>query len=260
MNQEELDNIWNKIRKIMALQESATKIGEEGEAQAAAAAITRLLLKYDLSMEDIPNGEKIKNRVVLRDITFKVPYDNLQWYSFMIGIVCTENSCQHLLGWKYDGKKMVRCHKVVGREKNVEIVLYLISFLSNHFLAAAKRSRRNPDKKLFVHNRQIFLQTDVPVQVYMKSFLLGCVFGLERKLEEEKKAFSTSEITALTIRTSKEIEDFFEQENMQIANARKTSIKSLDPVSFSKGKQVGRNTDFVKGLGEHKEEEYFINR
>lgn len=69
---ENLDKIWEKIRKIAALKQSATEIGEEGEAQAAAAAISCILLKYDLSLDDIPEKDKAKNKVCLRDIDFKI--------------------------------------------------------------------------------------------------------------------------------------------------------------------------------------------
>lgn len=240
---ENLDKIWEKIRKIAALKQSATEIGEEGEAQAAAAAISCILLKYDLSLDDIPEKDKAKNKVCLRDIDFKISYDNLQWYTHLINVLCRENSCQHLLGWKYDQHKYVRYHKVVGREKNVEIVLYLISFLSNHFLSAA-RTR----KKKVCSNQILFQQKSLSTQQYMKSFLLGCVFGLEQKIEIEKKDFSASAVTALSVRSTQEIEDFYEQEHMTIGTARKTTFKTLDVSSFIEGKEVGENTEINHGI------------
>ena len=235
MAKEDLNKIWDKIRKISALKQSATEIGEEGEAQAAAAAITRLLLKYDLSLDDIPDEEKTKNKIVLRDIDFRVSYDNLQWFSFLIGSVCNANSCQHFTGVKMSDKnKIVKVHKVVGREKNVEIVLYLVSFLSNHFLSAARKKRK--------------ISSYSSVQLFMKSFLLGCVFGLTKKLEQEKKSFTESEVTALTVRTSQEIDDFFKEQNLRITDGRKSTIRELDPSSFSDGVEVGKNTEISQGL------------
>ena len=235
MASEDLNKIWDKIRKISALKQSATEIGEEGEAQAAAAAITRLLLKYDLSLDDIPDEEKAKNKIVLRDIDFKVSYDNLQWFSFLIGTVCDANSCQHMTGKKISEKnKIVKVHKVVGREKNVEIVLYLVSFLSNHFLSAARKKRK--------------ISSYSSVQLFMKSFLLGCVYGLSTKFAQEKESFAKSDVTALALRTSQEIDKFFEEQNFRITDSRKSTIRQLDPDSFSGGVEVGKNTEISQGL------------
>ena len=41
------DKILEKLRKLMNLKESATALGNEGEANAAAAGITRLLMEYN---------------------------------------------------------------------------------------------------------------------------------------------------------------------------------------------------------------------
>lgn len=43
------DKILQKLRKLMNLKESAAAVGNVGEANAAAAGITRLLLEYNLS-------------------------------------------------------------------------------------------------------------------------------------------------------------------------------------------------------------------
>ena len=44
------DKILEKLRKLMNLKESATALGNEGEANAAAAGITRLLMEYNLTL------------------------------------------------------------------------------------------------------------------------------------------------------------------------------------------------------------------
>ena len=43
------EKITERIRKLIRLKESATQIGSEGEAHAAAAAVHRLLMEYNLS-------------------------------------------------------------------------------------------------------------------------------------------------------------------------------------------------------------------
>ena len=60
----DLSRILEKLRKLMDLKESATQCGEFGEANAAAAGITRLLREYDLTMQDIPSDRKKKTRLI----------------------------------------------------------------------------------------------------------------------------------------------------------------------------------------------------
>lgn len=65
------DKILEKLRKLMNLKESATALGNEGEANAAAAGITRLLMEYNLTENDIPEQEKLENPIVSEEIPFK---------------------------------------------------------------------------------------------------------------------------------------------------------------------------------------------
>ena len=58
METEVPDKIVEKLKKLMRLQEGAKKIGSEGEANAAAAAISRLLTQYNLSLMDIDPEER----------------------------------------------------------------------------------------------------------------------------------------------------------------------------------------------------------
>ena len=48
------EKITERIRKLIRLKESATQIGSEGEAHAAAAAVHRLLMEYNLSLLALP--------------------------------------------------------------------------------------------------------------------------------------------------------------------------------------------------------------
>lgn len=66
------DKILEKLRKLMNLKESATALGNEGEANAAAAGITRLLMEYNLTENDIPEQEKLENPIVSEEIPFKI--------------------------------------------------------------------------------------------------------------------------------------------------------------------------------------------
>ena len=73
-NEEKLQRILDKLRKLMDLQSSARSIGNEGEANAAAAGISRLLKEYDLTLEDIPAEARPQNPVDLEEIPYRFNY------------------------------------------------------------------------------------------------------------------------------------------------------------------------------------------
>lgn len=58
VSNKKLQNIVNKLRKLQNLYEGAKEINSEGEANAAAAAIQRLLTQYNLSMDEVGQEEE----------------------------------------------------------------------------------------------------------------------------------------------------------------------------------------------------------
>lgn len=135
-NNEKIKSILEKLRKLMNLKESATLCGEMGEANAAAAGITRLLREYDLTLADIPAEEKALEPVDVEDITFRFQYMNMPWYWELLDAVAKYNNASIIRTRKYDacGKVEQTIYRVVGRQKNREIVLYLVSFLAHRFI------------------------------------------------------------------------------------------------------------------------------
>ena len=53
---EKQKKLYDKLRKLLALKDSALEVGSIGEAEAAAAAVQRLLREYNLSEDEIPIG------------------------------------------------------------------------------------------------------------------------------------------------------------------------------------------------------------
>ena len=165
------DKILEKLRKLMNLKESAKALGNEGEAHAAAG-IARLLMEYNLSEEDIPEQEKLENPVIAEEIPYKVEMSNCVWYNFLVSTVCEYNMCRSLIVSRPKNYRMVRDKfQIIGRKKNVEVVLYLISFLAHQFVIIGKR--KYPNYKYECIRK--YGITPKTLAMYMKSFLYGCV-------------------------------------------------------------------------------------
>ena len=86
-----IQKILEKLRKLMDLKASATECGNLGEAHAAAAGITRLLKLYDLTLQDIPDGQKALDPVDIEDVPFRFTYRQFRWYWALLDTVAAHN-------------------------------------------------------------------------------------------------------------------------------------------------------------------------
>lgn len=236
------DKILEKLRKLMNLKESATALGNEGEANAAAAGITRLLMEYNLTENDIPEQEKLENPIVSEEIPFKMDI-NGRWYSDLVSVICEYNMCRCLIISKFNNGRRKRSEfEIIGRKKNVEVVLYLISFLSHQFITIGKRNyveyKHDCVWKYGKYPKSLIM--------YLKSFLYGCVIGLSEKLDESKKTLETeNNITALVRTTEGEIDDFLK--GQKIGKARE-SKSDIDALCAMRGIEIGKNVEICKGI------------
>jgi hypothetical protein len=240
---ENLARILEKLRKLMDLKESAIQCGEFGEANAAAAGITRLLREYDLTMQDIPSEQKEKDPVDMEIIPFKFMYMNFPWYWNLLNTIAHYNNARIILHRHFDtqGKVDEQFYKVIGRKKNREIVLYLISFLCHQFIRLGQKAY--PKWKYQTMHRTGL--TPANRTTFMKSYLIGCVFGLDDKLESEQKAASSEKLTALIKVNKAEIDAFIK--DMNVKKARQKDIHGIDTVMVM-GLETGRNVSLHEGL------------
>ena len=124
----------------MDLKVSATECGELGEANAAAAGITRLLREYDLTLQDIPAEQKVLDPVDIEDVPFRFTYSQHKWYWVLQDVIARHNSCEIIRSRMSSGGKTIETsYKVVGRKQHREVVLYLISFCAHQFITIGKR-------------------------------------------------------------------------------------------------------------------------
>lgn len=237
------DKILNKLRKLMNLKESAAELGNEGEANAAAAGITRLLLEYNLTENDIPDQEKLENPVISEKVPVKAEISG-SWYGYLIKIVCEYNMCRCLATRtpNYNGRLQCNGYMLVGRKKNVEVVMYLILFLVNQFISIGKHNYAQ-------YKSECILKYGVPPKsliMYLRSFLYGCVIGLAKKFENEKKAMEKeTNITALACTSKSEIDDFLK--DVKTTKGRKSKAE-VDALCVSQGIKVGKNIEIHRGV------------
>lgn len=237
-----LEHILNKLRKLMDLQNSARECGEEGEANAAAAGISRLLAEYDLTLQDIPDEAKPIDPVDIERIEYRFKYSQHRWYWNLLDVVAKHNNCTIIRTREFMGKSMQdKYYQVIGRKKNREVVLYLISFLVHRFIHIGRT--RYPQWKL-KHIRET--GTAAPAMgEFMKDFLTGCVVGLNEKLEQEKKKLPQEKMNALVLSNRTAIEDFMKDMNIKTSRSRSSE---MDERILAEGYKEGLNININPGL------------
>lgn len=237
------EHIIEKIRKLMSLQESAKELGNEGEANAAAAGISRLLMEYDLLLEDVDDLKKKDSPIGHDLVEVRVDYITAgHWFENLIAVLCSHNRCLSL-------KSNRNRFEIVGRKENRTVVLYLISFLSEKFIRIGRRNY--PEWKY-----KYILRTGItppPLATYMKSFLTGCTWGLDEKLTEEMQVCNTDAVTALTKNYLEENKSYVEEEFNLCKGKRQRSI-TLDHEITEEGRKTGRNVEINRGITSEKTE------
>lgn len=242
---EHIEKILQKLRKLMNLKESATALGNTGEANAAAAGITRLLMEYNLSEKDIPEQEKIENPIIAEEIPYRSKFEQGKWYSYLVEIVCKYNMCRMLVvsERKPSTGKLSRSNfEIIGRKKNVEVVLYLISFLAFQFVSIGRT--QYPTYRMDCIRKRG--QLPLTEKKFLKSFLIGCVIGLEDKfLKDRSETINAETVKALTLSSETEIDDFLSGE--EIGHTRSYQ-PAIDKLAAKQGLKIGMNININKAI------------
>ena len=236
-NNEKLNAIQAKLRKLQKMYEGAKSINSEGEAAAAAAAIQRILTEYNLTMDEI-GVEPEKNAVIhTEESGFTFRSIGGQWQQKLYSVLCKYNFCRcFMYGGTY--KRLL----LVGTEANLEVVKWMEDVLSRKYVELSVSSWKE-----FIKTEEYARQNPkMSKDRYQRNFLLGCCSGLSDKLYAERKqdeedAEIGSKVNALVLRHNAAIEEY-------VGNTwgkTRTSHRSESNFYSARhaGYQAGRNTN-----------------
>lgn len=235
MEKEIPDKILDKIRKLIRLKESAKKIGSEGEANAAAAAVNRLLTEYNLSLMEVAEEAGTASALTVSEslkISYQDTYGNI-WKRDLLRIISEYNYCQILL---YSGST----HMVVlGTKENASVVIALFNYLRSAFkhLAADRHSE-------FIKGKRGYYCTQKFKKSYIRSYLLGCCTGLRKQYQNMVK---TSQETGLILCHKKLIKDYLD--TLSLVTRKPVKTKSITNYSaYNTGYTDGKNINLNKQI------------
>lgn len=247
MNNEEKEKIIEKIQKLLRLKDKTTS---EGEAYAAACGVHRLLTKYNLSMEDIPqedNEQQAKLKIKKTDF---FSYSSIYgvWKRNLLANICHYNFCKCLCNTY---SKEVR---IVGEEQNVAIVRQLYDYLSTVFLRLANERY---EEMCLAGIKKEALEMGITLQRARKSYIIqlrkkkfykSYLRGVNAGLDEQFLAMQpTSDEKALMVVHTQAIDDFLKSDSdftgKNIANRHSDDDKDMEAlgVGYNDGMSISLN-------------------
>lgn len=253
MSERVSQELIEKIKKIQALAEK----GSMGEAENAAAMLSRLLVKHNLTLADIPKDDARYQGIGYNTMD---GHDIGSWRAELMYQLAKHHFCQIIAYNTTDGIKWV----LVGKKANQDVVRQMYEWLEEQIdrlgseeLIKAKttppenvipvtptslfsyiRLEREEDDRLHSYN----LANDQPIQ-WANSWRVGAVRGITDRLETERKLIEKEEGKSALVPLQKEVDDFIE-ENFQVEK-RERKVNS-DLSIYEAGREKGRT------IGVHK--------
>lgn len=222
-------NAWNqalidKLQKVANLLDNA---GTPGEAEAAAAALSRLLLKHNLDEADVraAQGSSPKSHIVVRPIVIANAKNPPKWQWLLLNTIARHNLTQLVRGSENRGW-------LAGTNPNIDAVLDMYGRLVIVFKRLASASwREQPSYGVFFTTRS----------QYINGFLLGVPTGLAERFRLDRKADEDADrrVGALVVTTGREIAAAIHAELGPTTQSARSS--RVDSRAYEHGKAAGRN-------------------
>lgn len=260
MTDKERNNILQKIRKLLNLKESAEKVGNEGEAYAAAKGVHRLILKYNLSMEDVKDAGQEKGGIDIGE-TESISYNDKYgcWKRGLLQVICQFNFCQGLI---QSGNKSF---SIVGEKQNIIIVKKLYEYLvaafrhlaSLEFKKWLKRAVKDVTEYAAARGKWVpfnYLEDTIKKKeskTFYRSYYKGVVDGL---YEQYRQMQPSSEETALMVTHNKAIDEYLKTLDTFTGKTfhERRNRNPLDADAYYKGVRAGENINLSPQLEQTK--------
>lgn len=225
--------VINKIQKLIALRNGARAIGSEGEANAAAAAIQRLLTEYNLSLADVEGctSEEETGPIGCSDNYNTADNYRSGWKRHLLYAICEFYYCK-----AYMITGTPRC-AVYGTEINRMAVDYAYNFLEAAFtrLSVIRFKEEHGTCRINTRHRDI----------WMTSYLLGCASGIREKLMDER----TEQMTGLMVCHGAMIDRYIKATGQaKTGQWSSASTRSINGHVFDMGHRDGRKQNIAKAI------------
>ena len=227
------ERIIDQIRKLRALAESPN----EHEAASAAAFAQNLLIKYNLTLMDIPTEMREKNPV--GEERFAVGGGKGSTYRWKVGFlnsIAYCHFCKAILAGTRDHQMII-----VGRTTDREVVFFLFNTLCTTLeTLASALPKRNPEG------------TPPATWGPQKSFLFGAVETITERLREQWLALSKpsaeNNTKALVVISDKAIKTYINEKYRLQSGGGLGDHDRPNGEAYEAGREAGRRVAINKGV------------
>ena len=237
--------IIEKVQKMLRLQKSAEELGSVEEANAAAMAVQRVLLSYNLTLMDIPTEER-KEKMKIEEGETLSYYDTYGtvWTRNLAAILCNHNFCKLL--------KLNNGHddmRILGLQENVVAVGELYKYLAPAFRKLAIKAFQAHYENRWGKDWRDGCSASYARRLrdeYMKSFLMGCTRGLDAQLTEidRRAKAEVPGTSALVVCHEAAFQDYFKDKHIKTTTLRGGDYHNVS--ASDAGYQAGRNISLNK--------------
>lgn len=143
---QEHQDVAEKIRKLLALARNSG--ASEGEASNAMQFAAALMVKYNISEEDLGSDDKAA-RAAIEELRVTGDWD--LWASFIVGAAATLNTCRGFFtpGWKHNIVAATFVGRAANREMAVEMFKYLVDQVEIEYKRALPKGLTQHDRAEF---------------------------------------------------------------------------------------------------------------
>lgn len=252
----EREELFRKLRKMKAHEESAREIGSEAEAEAFASHISKLLADYKLEMTDVQFSQAEKSDPINQFLLVWDKYPDMKstkrrtvWIEQLAVAICKFNGCLILV------HRASNDLTIVGKESNRIATEYMLVCL----VRSANRIADDNYRK-FYYQMKVVGRKD-KVKGYKASFLNGFVNRLGDRLqaEQDKLKQKTEEGESLAlVRVNTERKDVtrWTQQNMNVGRGSPVGgRKSGNAAGYEHGQNTANRVKIgTKGIGQKSQE------
>jgi len=231
----ELDQIKEKLKKLISKEESARQLGNLEEAEAFASKVQELLLRYAIDMDELKSKNQKtdidRERVDLSDL---IGSHEATWVHELYNVGAMYNFCKII----YPARMTMPHVTLIGEEMHREFTHYFVHQLVSKLRELARRSfkeYKGSDKR----------------NTYIRSFLRGAVVGIQQKLKEQRDEAMRNQpqVNALVVNKQGAIQQWMRETYPPGSLGTRNVRAAASADGFVNGVSAGRGVSINKGVG-----------
>lgn len=237
--------VLNKVRNL--LNKNTENGASEAEAENALILAQKLMAKHNISQEeifisknDIDFGSVLNQRQGHEKINF-------QWD--LLKIISNGHNCKTLKNTKFNPETYSNeiVYRVYGFPEDREIVIELFKIVLPVIRNLKNQRRREYKKECSLNNKKMICES-----TFCKSYMEGFLCGLNQKLQKAKKeifliAEESMKYELMVVKKDALLADFISEE-VKPKQVNPAGLKNIDPSSFNKGLQDGKEENMNRKL------------